>query len=68
VAHDFNNVLQAVLGLSELLKREELTEEAQTLTSEISTCVTRAADLTHRLLVFSRQEVRQRRRIDVVQE
>jgi PAS domain S-box-containing protein len=56
IAHDFNNLLAVILNYADLARREELLDESLT---EISRAARRAADLTSRLLVFSRQEVAQ---------
>ena len=54
VAHDFNNILQAIIGYSELLL-EKLPEqgEAREFTGEIVSESKRAAALTRQLLTFS---------------
>jgi len=66
VAHDFNNILQAILGYAQLLlddadehdvRREDL--------NEILKGAERAATLTRQLLAFSRQQVMQPRLLDV---
>ncbi|HET7025492.1 MAG TPA: PAS domain S-box protein [Gemmatimonadales bacterium] len=58
IAHDFNNLLTAILGSAELLcetlaagspEREEV--------AEIEKASRRAAELTHQLLAFSRQQM-----------
>jgi PAS domain S-box-containing protein len=58
IAHDFNNLLTAILGSADLAldslpagvsEREEI--------EEIRKAALRAADLTHQLLAFSRQQV-----------
>jgi PAS domain S-box-containing protein len=56
IAHDFNNLLAVILNYAELARPEAEGELAEAL-SEISWAAERAADLTSRLLVFSRQEV-----------
>lgn len=55
VAHDFNNLLTTILGFSSLLKRSRNldTEERENL-GLIEDAARRAADLTGRLLAFSR--------------
>jgi PAS domain S-box-containing protein len=57
VAHDFNNILQAMLGYSELLL-ETLPEEdrARDLVREIVSEGKRAATLTNQLLAFARKQ------------
>jgi two-component system, cell cycle sensor histidine kinase and response regulator CckA len=62
IAHDFNNLLAVILNYAELARSADLTDEALT---EISRAAERAADLTSRLLVFSRQEVNQPVVLDV---
>jgi signal transduction histidine kinase/ActR/RegA family two-component response regulator len=66
VMHDFNNVLQVVLGLSEVLGTRLEPGPARALVKDIETTVVRAADLTQRFLVFSRQDVRKRCNVRVV--
>lgn len=60
VAHDFNNILQAIFGYSHILietasERGEKTEEL----NEVFKAAQRAADLTRQLLAFSRRQVMQ---------
>jgi PAS domain S-box-containing protein len=66
IAHDFNNLITVITGYSELLlaglpeddpRRRELLE--------IKGAGQRAADLTHQLLAFSRQQVLQPRDVDL---
>jgi two-component system cell cycle sensor histidine kinase/response regulator CckA len=66
VAHDFNNVLTAILGLCELLGGE-LDPDApqQTHVVEITKSAQRAAALTKQLLAFGRQQVLQPTVLDV---
>ncbi|MGH7732440.1 MAG: PAS domain S-box protein [Gemmatimonadales bacterium] len=58
IAHDFNNLLTAILGSAELL-RETLPTDSSVLEEvvEIEKASRRAADLTHQLLAFSRQQM-----------
>ncbi len=58
VAHDFNNILTAILGSAELLI-QDLPEghEHRIDAEEIRRAAQRAADLTRQLLAFSRQQV-----------
>ena len=67
IAHDFNNLLTVILGFSEFLI-EELPEDAPTHrdASEIRMAAQRATRLTKQLLAFSRQQVLERRVIDLV--
>jgi len=66
VAHDFNNILSALLMQTDLLTTvEHLPEEAQAGLKEIRADVNRAADLTRQLLLFSRRQVMQSRILDL---
>ena len=56
VAHDFNNVLQAITGYCEVLK-QRLSEENQKYLAEITKAAHRAAALTAQLLAFSRKQI-----------
>lgn len=66
VAHDFNNLLTTILGFAGLLKRSRNmdTEERENL-SLIEDAARRAADLTGRLLSFSRGGLVRFSRIDL---
>ena len=57
VAHDFNNMLAAIVGCADLLTEsiEEGTEDRE-LVDDILSASQRAADLTQKLLVFSRKQ------------
>ena len=57
VAHDFNNILQAIIGCIELAKMAEDSSEQRKYIDEISEGALKAADLTRQLLTFSRQQV-----------
>jgi two-component system, cell cycle sensor histidine kinase and response regulator CckA len=62
IAHDFNNNLTVIGGYAELLtKRLKADDPARAQLSEISRAADRSADLTTRLLTFSRKEVVQPR-------
>jgi two-component system, cell cycle sensor histidine kinase and response regulator CckA len=56
VAHDFNNVLQAITGYCEVLKLR-LPEENLKFVAEIMKATQRAATLTGQLLAFSRNQI-----------
>lgn len=58
VAHDFNNMLAGILGAAELLKLniDSGQSENRELINIIQTSASRAADLTKKLLVFSRKD------------
>ena len=58
IAHDFNNLLAVILGNSELLKDVvQANDTDNELIEEIIATVRRGADLTQRLLTFSRKQV-----------
>jgi PAS domain S-box-containing protein len=58
IAHDFNNILNIIMGYGTMVM-ETLATDSQTKEdmSEVLVAAERAADLTKRLLVFSRKEV-----------
>jgi|GEM_PF-3442914 len=57
VAHDFNNMLQVILGRTELLLRSTKLETKQSDSlKEISKAAQRSADLTRQLLAFARKQ------------
>ena len=62
VAHDFNNLLAVILGNAELLHDQI---DNNQLLATIERAATRGADLTQRLLAFSRQQVLEPRSIDL---
>ncbi len=66
IAHDFNNLLTAIIGSTDLLL-EALPPEhpAREDALESRKAALRAADLTHQLLAFSRQQVLAPRTLDV---
>jgi len=66
VAHDFNNMLTAILGHSQLM-RMRMTPETPAYrdTEEIELAAQRAASLTRQLLAFSRQQVLEPRVLDL---
>jgi len=58
VAHDFNNILTAIIGNTELaLLNEGLDADTRSAVAEIKSAGHRAAGLTRQLLTFSRQQV-----------
>ena len=60
VAHDFNNLLTIILGNTELLQeRLEDTHELRKFADMIAMASDRAAELTNRLLAFSRKQALQ---------
>jgi two-component system, cell cycle sensor histidine kinase and response regulator CckA len=66
VAHDFNNVLTAIFGYTDLLL-EQFTEDdvRRADVEEIRKSAERAATLTRQLLAFSRKQVMQPRELDL---
>ena len=66
IAHDFNNLLTAIAGYSELLLGELPPEEPRrSYAEEIRRAGERAANLTHQLLAFSRQQLLEPKVFDV---
>ena len=64
VAHDFNNQLMIIQGNAELLEMSELDEDQAESVALINQACSGAADLTQRLLSFSRQSRLETERID----
>jgi len=56
VAHDFNNILTAILGYAELLQRRAPNDSIRRHAEEIQKNTNRAADLCRQLLAFSRKQ------------
>ena len=68
VAHDFNNVLAAIMGYAQLLMEDLATDDHQRHDlNEIVRAAERAAGITRQLLAFSRQQAPAARRIDLVE-
>lgn len=66
VAHDFNNVLTAISGFSELLLEElPVDGEAHEEVMQIRAAAARATALTRQLLAFSRKQIMRPRPVDV---
>ncbi len=66
IAHDFNNLLGVILANSELLRTELARDGAAAgYLEEIATAGTRGAELVHKLLAFSRQELIELRPVDL---
>ncbi|OFE13746.1 hypothetical protein PHACT_11875 [Pseudohongiella acticola] len=66
VAHDFNNLLTVILGNAELLT-EQLTDQQQLrmLAEMTATAAERGAELTNRLLAFSRRQPLDPRNVNI---
>ena len=66
VAHDFNNILQAMVGYARLLGEPLLeVDEQKRYLAELEDGIERAATLTSQLLAFGRQQVLQLQPLDV---
>jgi len=66
VAHDFNNILTAILGYGELLKDPNLGDDQRnTYLDIIQSSAEKASKLTQSLLVFSRKQVIDPKLIDL---
>ena len=66
VAHDFNNVLSVILGISDMsLVAEDLPDPRRAEFREIHQAATRAAALTRQLLAFARKQTIDPRVIDL---
>jgi signal transduction histidine kinase len=66
VAHDFNNILQVILGNASILQGGALEQNGPSPELEgILNAVARAADLTRRLLAFGRRQVFQSRDLEL---
>jgi nitrogen-specific signal transduction histidine kinase/ActR/RegA family two-component response regulator len=60
VAHDFNNILTIILGLTDLLRNKaDRQSDQRTKLDQIYRSAERAADLVRQLLAFSRQQILQ---------
>jgi PAS domain S-box-containing protein len=66
VAHDFNNVLTAILGHAHMLLEDTPADDARRSDlTEIKAAAQRAAGLTHQLLAFSRKQMLQPKVLDL---
>lgn len=66
LAHDFNNILTAILGYSSMLLSDtSLPDEARDQVREMNAAAERAAHLTQQLLTFSRRQIMQRQQVDI---
>lgn len=66
VAHDFNNILTVILGNAEMLS-DKLTDDQQLrfLAEMTATAAERGAELTNRLLAFSRRQALEPKLVDL---
>ena len=69
VAHDFNNMLSGIMGSVQLLKspKRNLDDKSRNLLGMIQQLTVRAADLTSKLLAFSRDEESQSKALNIHQ-
>lgn len=65
VAHDFNNILQALLSSATLLRLRSGPAETARTVAQIETLIRRGAELTQQLLLFSRCEVAKTECVDL---
>ena len=66
VAHDFNNILQAIAGYVQLLSlRREAFDQDLCYLQEIDRSITRAAELVRQLLTLSREVESKKRNLDL---
>jgi PAS domain S-box-containing protein len=66
LAHDFNNILTAITGYSDLvLRRLTAADPMRQNVEEIRRAANRAASLTHQLLAFSRKQIMQVKVLDL---
>jgi PAS domain S-box-containing protein len=64
IAHDFNNLLTVIVGNAELLGEQLVRQDLKQLPVDILTAGERGAELTQRLLAFSRRQLLQPVSID----
>jgi two-component system cell cycle sensor histidine kinase/response regulator CckA len=57
IAHDFNNILMVIRGYSSILLKNLTDEKHEHQVQQIDQAAERAAELTHQMLAFSRQQV-----------
>jgi two-component system, cell cycle sensor histidine kinase and response regulator CckA len=65
VAHDFNNLLGVVIGATELARRASPSLVGSAYLDEIDAAAKRGAELTRKLLAFSRKQVLKVRALDL---
>jgi PAS domain S-box-containing protein len=66
VAHDFNNMLSAIMNGAELLRSIKTQDRTDKYIDMILDASGRAADLTQKLLAFSRKEVLKKTNLDLI--
>jgi PAS domain S-box-containing protein len=65
VAHDFNNILTVIHGHASLLGMADVSDATVRSAEQIRMAAERAADLTRKLLAFSRRQLIQPKRLDM---
>jgi two-component system cell cycle sensor histidine kinase/response regulator CckA len=66
VAHDFNNILAAILGNAEMARQDmSPTDPARESLHEISTAARRGRELVRQIMAFSRQQPMERRPVNL---
>ncbi len=66
IAHDFNNLLTVVLGGADALTADDtLTDDSREMAELIGSAAERGAELTHRLLAFSRRQPLEPQSVDL---
>lgn len=68
VAHEFNNLLQALMSMAAIIRLRAATAEIATIGTEIELQIRHGASLTQQLLVFSRRQVAQKSALDLVKQ
>ncbi len=69
VAHDFNNLLQAISGYTQLMMMDKIAGDKDLpKLNAIEKLIARAAQLVRQLLLFSRKEVVEHRKVNLSQE
>jgi PAS domain S-box-containing protein len=67
IAHDFNNILSAIIGYADLLHMKmPIDDPLRTNVEEILESAERAAQLTHSLLAFSRNQLMTVKAVDLI--
>ena len=67
VAHDFNNMIGAILGASEVLEKKLTDDKSRKFHKIIVDCAERAGNLVEKLLAFARKQPESSTKVDVHQ-
>lgn len=68
IAHDFNNILAAIIGFNELMKRDTGNQQiVDNATGQIERAAQRAKDIVRQVLLFSRREEPEIKRVDLIE-